>query len=307
MRTLDNTKTKSALEAIGLNLVNYKRGPMGNHAVAMAKTSSGDGLRVWFPEGAEIKLSTDKRKKQAVLNIREAARAIQNKTWNLSIKFAHSLDANARSVAIEKFIKKHGQSQRVDYKFFIKAFPNQGNISDRHVLVNFVPNSTFYPKQVEITPSASSSGRFQVKFYGVSKTRRTSTCFLLGVDEKKHFISVLKKPVTTVSEAHAELRPDVSDKAIRQGEWFFDPVSVEEEVEILRARVTNTHYQRTDQRPLESGSSHVASHFFHKGKQYAVGNVRDRRSGYHATLTLPRLSRVVRNNERELQAVRNYD
>ena len=74
MRKLSKEKTVDALESIGLNLVEYKRGPFGNGNVAIAKTKSGDGIRYWFPENSDIQISTDKKQGQALLRVTELPR-----------------------------------------------------------------------------------------------------------------------------------------------------------------------------------------------------------------------------------------
>jgi len=152
-----------------------------------------------------------------------------------------------------------------------------------------------------MTKRSYDEGYCNLEITGVSKSRVSTTCFLIGVDEKKHFISVLKKIVSSVEEAHEELRPDgISDKAVRHGEWFFDPVPPRKAQEVL----SQCFFKR---RRLEEDSSHESSVGYHDGKKYAFGRVSDTRKDYHKPIVLTTLHRVVRNNERNLIYVRNYD
>jgi hypothetical protein len=70
--------------------------------------------------------------------------------------------------------------------------------------------------------------------------------FLCGMDEQHLFIALLPEPVGTVAAAHACLRDPRVDEAerragtlaIRQGEWFFVPLSAEDEqrIDVLARR-----------------------------------------------------------------------
>lgn len=52
---------------------------------------------------------------------------------------------------------------------------------------------------------------------------KTSFSLLMGFDEVRQFIAALPGRASTVEEAHRLLRPNVSRRARRQGEWFFGP------------------------------------------------------------------------------------
>ena len=68
------TSVKERLESIGITVEPYRRGPLGKDPFAMAV--NGKRLRLW--EGScEITVSTDKRRRQAVITVVEPARQIK--------------------------------------------------------------------------------------------------------------------------------------------------------------------------------------------------------------------------------------
>ena len=54
---------------------------------------------------------------------------------------------------------------------------------------------------------------------------KSNTHLLMGYDEMRQFIAALPGRASTVEEAHALLRPSVGERALRQGEWFFEPAA----------------------------------------------------------------------------------
>lgn len=293
MRKLSKDKTLKALKETGISITEYKRGPLGKYNFSLAKTPSGNGLRVWIPEGTDVEISTNKKKSQAVLRVVEKARKVRN-----------YVDVYIGQFAVEELAVKKESNPTLEK---LKEIHNRERNYDLNVnelgTYTFVPNSTFVPERTDIHPA----GWGHVRVYGYSKTRKTTTTFLIGVDENKHFVSVLKEHVDTVDEAHQSLRPEgLSDQAVRQGEWFFDPIDEEEELEILRDMAVNR--QKFQRSPLEWSSSHSAKSHTYNKQRFAIGKVKDKRRGYHKALELRRLHRVVRNNEVKVDpVVRNYD
>lgn len=121
---------------------------------------------------------------------------------------------------------------------------------------------------------------------------------LMGFDEIRQFIAALPKRASSVDEAHRLLRPvGLSRHAVRQGEWFFDPVLAPEE----RRDVERHGDGAIANMPLESGSSHRATVLVIRQAgahpKYAIGAVTDGRVKHHRTLVLNGWHRVVRNAE----------
>jgi hypothetical protein len=123
---------------------------------------------------------------------------------------------------------------------------------------------------------------------------KSSTHLLMGYDEMRQFIAALPGRASTVEEAHALLRPQVGERALRQGEWFFEPATPSELAAIRRARQRGA---RALFGPLEPGSSHRASVVLIEGQRFAIGKIVDNRVGHHKPVLLEDWHRVVRNTE----------
>lgn len=291
VKTLKKEAAVKALEKVGIKMVEYKRGPLGQYNVSLAKTRSGDGIMFWFPERAEIKVSTSKKHKQAVLVIKEKSRKVPNQT-------------TARRQSC--YLSPTNGEKTESWESFKLRNPNI-SILGRELKTFIGDGSKFVPKTVHFSTNNYGDKLFHVK--GYSETGQTTNCFLIGCDENKHFISALKKCVETVPAAHKELRPKgLSNKAVRQGEWFFDPVSQKKAIKLLTHR--KHRHDSYDDVELEFGSSHRAEYAIYgqNGRiAYAVGKITDTRRGYHKPLFLETVCRVVRNNEKKLQNTRNYD
>jgi hypothetical protein len=135
---------------------------------------------------------------------------------------------------------------------------------------------------------------FGVTVEATVRAPKTSSSLLMGFDEVRQFIAMLPRRAKSVDDAHAALRPAVSKAAIRQGEWFFDPVTPDE-AEAIRRTLSGRRMAITT--PLEPGSSHTAVVLAVGNARYATGVVRDRRVKHHRPLTLEGWYRVVRNTE----------
>lgn len=292
MKKITAENAVKELKAIGINMVKYKSGPLGKYNVSLAKTSNGDGIRYWLPENSETEVSINKRKRQAVLRVTENSRIVSN-------RFRRSVKAIEKDGTSTKRIKEGDTLPVSQFKKYYEF-----DTSDNSLLI-YVPNSRFTAERVKIQHAPPFSTIY-VTILGVSKAPKTTTTFLIGVDEKKHFISVLKTPVETVEEAHKELRPKgISKDAVRQGEWFFDPVKSEKEVALILEKGSTYPYGRN----LEPNSSHRANIYISFNKQsYVIGKIEDSRKDYHKPLVLTKLHKVVRNNEVVFKIEpRNYD
>ncbi len=134
--------------------------------------------------------------------------------------------------------------------------------------------------------------------YEVSVTLLKSTnCFLFGIDEKYAFISHLPTTTNSVRNAHKILRPNVSNKAIRVGEWFFDPISNSVDFSNIGTDITTSIEYITSR--LEQHSTHMIEGISMRIDKdwYVLGNIIDT-SKRHKDVKLNSFHRVVRNNER---------
>lgn len=278
------------LQKAGIPCEEYKRGPMGTNVFAIAKSQKGDKLRVWQPEHVDVTVIADKRKNQAVLQVNEKPRCV---------RVTYVIYVNP-----DKYFQAESKLDFV--KPLLKNLSFRGSMSFSDV---WIPNcASFTPESV--THGSSGFNKLKLDIRGVARTRSSKQTFLVGVDERKTFVSVLRQRVNSVTEAHKELRPKVSSRALRQGEWFFDPVPKHKAVEVMSALVKERQNQKNAlvRRKLEGQSSHEAILWNYGGERYAIGIVKDRRSGYHDSLELNIPHRVVRNNERKIdQNVRMFD
>lgn len=138
----------------------------------------------------------------------------------------------------------------------------------------------------------------------------SSFSFLTGIDESSTFVALLPSKATSVEHAHKLLRPKgLTSKAVRQGEWFFQPATKADKELILDEATTPSwisHWDRNKaSQPLERQSSHRAEQLrvvrrpASEGGDilFAKGTVKDVRSGHHSDLQLDDWHRVVRNRE----------
>lgn len=125
----------------------------------------------------------------------------------------------------------------------------------------------------------------------------TVTYFLVGLDEKKQFISQLPSAASSVEEAHKLLMPSGADAkgVVRQGEWFFKPVDAATEKalnELMAKRGGLPHVT-----PMERGSAHHGVRLTYQKKNYAKGFIVDRRTARHHVVFLTKWHEILRNAE----------
>jgi len=109
---------------------------------------------------------------------------------------------------------------------------------------------------------------------------------------------VLKKPVGSVREAHQELLPKNAKLKTgyqRQGEWFFNPVGDDLNMELMRSALHRSNCYKLHHK--QEYTSHHAIQTRFGGKTYAIGKIYDNRSGRHQDLVLDRWHEVHHNNE----------
>jgi len=132
--------------------------------------------------------------------------------------------------------------------------------------------------------------------------------YLAGLDQTHLFIAELPRRVSTVEAAHDVLKPDIAKRNTstkRQGEWFFIPVTSDEERLIDAPDTTIEHVNAI---PGKSRNQHVAEEIvkidkvnskepdvFVRGKITHVD---------HKTIVLKRWCRVERNTERRTDTLR---
>jgi len=277
----------------GIDAVEYARGTAGVGAFVISVDPSPKGvgrLRVWEGTEAEIEVHNDKRRRQAVLLVKEPTRKIVRKVTLRSYK-------NRLSMVTDQFEAGNG---------FGMNLPSR----TRYTLQSDI---TFTPDHGQLDDYAY--GKFEATVRAlVPKSTQT---FLVGIDEEHHFVSALKKPVKSVLDAHEALRPPTVPKGSpRQGEWFFVPCSkrtskqilaaVQEKPGILKERWLNgnsVHYRGgwygdSSTSRLPSTTTHRATQTVRIGSNlYVFGYVLEDRETRHSPLFLHDWHLAVHNLE----------
>ena len=122
---------------------------------------------------------------------------------------------------------------------------------------------------------------------------------LVGCDERQLFMCELPKPCTSVKQAHEALRPAAVPKTtIRQGEWFFVPVTDHEHGNIKLALRGNHAVIRRNEAINRyiprAGKPHIVEEILPFGGVFVRGAVRH---PDHKTIQLRSWHRVVKNLE----------
>ncbi len=121
---------------------------------------------------------------------------------------------------------------------------------------------------------------------------------LLGWDERAMFVAALPKAVKTVKNAHEILRPKgVPKDALRQGEFFFVPVS-QKISDALDKKFCQSNWTECSQ--LGASENHMAAmHLDYDRKEYAAGMIWDKEKR-HDPIWLDGWFEVVHNAELDL-------
>ena len=259
------------LRKLDLAVEPYKRGPSGKNPFVISIQDRPDNragiFRVWEGTG-EIELFPDRNEQQAIIHLDEQARSVtQNvlmRPWGVKPpQQTRMLNLNAQ----RRFNVFMGPNVRWKY----------GKMKAEH-------RKDLYGKFED---------RWDVTIPVTCTARARNQSLLVGMDETHLFVSALPQNVTSVTDAHELLRPATArkDGTIRQGEFFFVPVS-ERLSTALHKKISDVRH-----RALEPGSSHWGHVVIHGAHRYAIGVITDLRAGRHEPLVLPDWHDVVRNRE----------
>lgn len=266
----------AALDACGIPTTSYKRGPVADEFFGITLDEKRANLRVWMGQGEVSGLVTDPELKQAVFTIREPARQITRTVqYHLGWAGEGSLD-------------EIGRAKRV----FPLSMPGTVTWS--------LSNSRHYEQPTGSWPTANRRAELTATI-----AEETIAHFFVGHDENACFISMLPRGARSPKNAHNILRPEgVTKKAVRQGEWFFEPVDDKRNAQLTLSLMTGANATYEGWRhmvELESRSNHVASHMNRRAyapdaPTFVIGPIfdRDRR---HTPLFLDRFHQVFRNTE----------
>jgi hypothetical protein len=187
------SETIEILRDAGIVAEDYSRGPLGNGIFAIAVIPKGpEGTIKFWPGIADVKTYPDAKYRQAVINSVEGNRKIERRINFRAINSYMTLPQQA----LQDFRAK--VSLPLKTKCQVKDVQKNTDSSKDSGYIAMIEASTPYSNQT----------------------------LLLGFDEKYHFICGLPESVKSVERAHEVLKPKgLRGDWIRQGEWFFVPVS----------------------------------------------------------------------------------
>lgn len=269
------SETVDVLRKAGIVATDYKRGPFGKDPFCISiQPDKKLGIVKYWNGIADVDVVANKRHHQAILDVQEHGRNIPRK-----VQWRQWGKANPRQIEIAA----------------IREFNNKVNLPNiakytvtllHETELNFSPERNLHGEMVK-----------EYMYYCTveARVRGSHQQLLVGIDEKYHFIAALPRGAQSVEEAHRILRPPrLSKKAIRQGEWFFTPVSP------ARSAKLDDMARRglVQSLLLENFSSHRALQTIRlDGESYVVGYVTDDRATHHDSLYLDNWHKVVRNRE----------
>lgn len=267
------TIVEEGLKKANLDAKEYARGPAGKNpfVISIQEMKDRPGLFRTWTGIADIDVHPDRSLHQAVITAVEKERSV---TRNVHIEHAASGDQPEPD-------QTEGVNNRARARFML-AMPTgttwkYGEMEARRVH-NRWGNGSRWDAIIPVTATAPA----------------TSQSLLVGMDETHYFVSALPEVVTSVADAHEILRPHLAKKSgtVRQGEWFFIPVTNKKLIEALYKKLASGFT-----RQLEHLSSHEAFIVEHGDTLYAIGIVTDNRIGRHSPLVLTGFHRVLRNAE----------
>lgn len=287
----DAQKLESILNSAGMVAQRYARPPVGKSIYTMSTGQKSDKFRFWLGD-AEVTVAVDKNHRQAVLTVHEEERWIEDIVWGPSSM------PRTRILNQATFVPDSDRS--LVYKFFTISAEDFS-----HTPVTGTTIQAAFEWEGYRVPMNNSFGR---RRYGIGDSAyqvcqhapETTTAFLVGIDESSHFISQLPELATSVEEAHEILKPEpLGDNYLRQGEWFFVPVTDPLVVEDLDDRLRRSLNRRGSAAfgEMERHSSHQGIAVTAYGGRYAIGPIVDTRKGHHKLLMLDGWHKVMRNTE----------
>lgn len=292
MTTIKNAqKLESVLRSAGMAAQRYARPPVGKSIYTMSTGQKSDKFRFWLGD-AEVTVAVDKNHRQAVLTVHEEERWIEDIVWGPSSM------PRTRILNQATFVPDSDRS--LVYKFFTISAEDFS-----HTPVTGTTIQAAFEWEGYRVPMNNSFGRRPYRIgdsaYQVCQhAPETTTAFLVGIDESSHFISQLPELATSVEEAHEILKPEgLGDNYLRQGEWFFVPVTDPLVVEDLDDRLRRSLNRRGSAAfgEMERHSSHQGIAVTAYGGRYAIGPIIDTRKGHHKLLMLDGWHKVMRNTE----------
>jgi len=254
------------LQSIGLQINPYKRGPLGKYNFAI--NINGKYLRIW--EGsADITVSTDKRRKQAVITVVEKPRKIRT----LSMLY---------------------HSQPTPDHIRSNAYVSVPN-SRMKILSHVEYSGSRHKYEIEFTTRTTRTSFLVGYDTGAEKP---------FISQLKNVVKTVSEAHEELLPKDTKLKKGYK----RQGEFFFNPVSKELSKQLTfnihnvrKEAPLNFSFNYTNT------SSHRGAVIRYNGKNYVIGKVWDTRKDRHNPLYLHDWYEVVRNNEVRVSYYTTWD
>lgn len=289
-------KLANKINKSGAHAVPYKRRVLRGAGFFLTRTRDAKAIRLWLEEkDADVSMAISKAHQQAVLNVQEDEREIQQ-SLGMYLAVGGRL---SRATLLES----PDRLRRAILEQAEGTHPFVG-VDDDKVTVGISDRSLALVRQEIESNHESYYPVYPMVRYTASLPKSDSS-FLVGIDETAHFVAMLPEKAATVKEAHELLKPKTLGKGwVRQGEWFFQPVDKDLNME-LSEHFLSTHANQSLRGMKSSlefgdngeGSTHMAPKIIYKGRTYARGLVEDIVRGKHKTLELPTWHEVLRNRE----------
>ena len=259
-------------EKVGIKAAPYKKGPQGANIFILGLNPQRNQLRFWLPkEGTLIEnVSLSKKHRQATFTVIEEKRQLESRE-----------------------MEYHGSMSTAQWSLRGRLGINLPE-SARYTVV-YLKEATLYGK-----------GTYKI----VANVPKSTQHFLVGYDEDHLFISQLPKAATSVEDAHKILLPDGANlKSKRQGEWFFLPSDVDEDIlnKSYESYAARNYYSIELTSIKRSWGNHRASMISrYKNNTYVRGLIFDT-THRHKSFLLPNWMRAVKNKEIENYNSTNWD
>lgn len=270
-----------SLRSFGIRADKYKRPPNGEAFAMSIAPRHSEGVVMIHQGDANIEIFGDRKSKQAVVIIQEKAQAT-------APKFVEGV------IAMDSMAQRPSKDQ-----IEARLRNNFGSVTRGKLVWSF--------RNVKVGRDRIARLNWHVSAMVTRRASNRTNNFLIGMDETHHFIAPLPKKVTSVQQAHALLRPKgLSAAALRQGEWFFDPVK--ELAANALDKVVSVASRRIHRIELGQSTHAANSALVMKGTYsgtYARGYITDNRKGHHKPLFLRAWHKIVRN--KEIGMPRNLD
>lgn len=290
---MESQELCNQLSESGATFSPYKRNPVPGLSFVLTNQPGNKGIKIYCDSSVNPEYYISKKHRQAVINVDEKSRQIKG-----------TIKLNTNILPVDRQGLNLVLAPNYTYKELRDVVIR--SIKSKFAIRNISISLTKFPTYDKLKQIVFESINYNQEYKVTIPPQKAN--FLVGIDEKHHFVCMLPKLVTSVEAAHEALRPkEVSKGAKRHGEFFFVPVKDTTEIFDLLSE--------NDDAELISYHMELEMDSFHyiKGKSviiypkkrpryrtlYAIGTVFDTRKNRHADLNLKTWHKVYRNLELE--------